>query len=205
MPLLVGGPQPLAARQGRDNQRYGELGERLVAGCIPVCWTSPHQSTDTALVLMVSSRAGKGYAFPKGGWELDESLEDAARRETVEEAGVRGTLETPGLGRFDFSSSKLGRGGEPQRGAAFMFVLHVSEELQSWPESEERVREWVPLKLAPARCRYAWMRDALECWVAARGWPPLDPGRHSPSLVWTVGGKVEGDRQHPHESVSVAL
>jgi ADP-ribose pyrophosphatase YjhB (NUDIX family) len=30
---------------------------------------------------------------PQGGWEDDESLEAAARRETVEEAGVRGSIE----------------------------------------------------------------------------------------------------------------
>lgn len=30
---------------------------------------------------------------PQGGWEDDETLEYAAKRETVEEAGVRGTLE----------------------------------------------------------------------------------------------------------------
>ena len=29
----------------------------------------------------------------QGGWEDDESVESAAQRETVEEAGVRGVLE----------------------------------------------------------------------------------------------------------------
>jgi hypothetical protein len=31
--------------------------------------------------------------FPQGGWENDETVEAAAMRETVEEAGVRGRLE----------------------------------------------------------------------------------------------------------------
>ena len=44
-------------------------------------------------VLLISSRSGKGHVFPKGGWEKDEGLRDAAMRETVEEAGVRGELE----------------------------------------------------------------------------------------------------------------
>ena len=35
MPFDVGGQVPLAARQGRDLQRYGSQGERLVAGCGP--------------------------------------------------------------------------------------------------------------------------------------------------------------------------
>jgi len=32
MPTSVGGPVPADARQGRDKQRYGASGERLVAG-----------------------------------------------------------------------------------------------------------------------------------------------------------------------------
>ena len=31
----------------------------------------------------------------QGGWEADETVEAAAARETVEEAGVRGALEVP--------------------------------------------------------------------------------------------------------------
>ena len=31
--------------------------------------------------------------FPQGGWETDETVEAAAKRETIEEAGVRGVLE----------------------------------------------------------------------------------------------------------------
>lgn len=34
----------------------------------------------------------------QGGWEADETVEAAAARETVEEAGVRGALEV----QFDF-------------------------------------------------------------------------------------------------------
>lgn len=33
------------------------------------------------------------HICPQGGWEADETVEAAALRETVEEAGVRGTLE----------------------------------------------------------------------------------------------------------------
>lgn len=33
----------------------------------------------------------------QGGWEVDEDLQSAAMRETVEEAGVRGVLEVSGV------------------------------------------------------------------------------------------------------------
>lgn len=32
----------------------------------------------------------------QGGWETDESITEAASRETVEEAGVRGIIEVSG-------------------------------------------------------------------------------------------------------------
>jgi len=31
--------------------------------------------------------------WPQGGWETDESMEQAALRETIEEAGVVGSVE----------------------------------------------------------------------------------------------------------------
>lgn len=44
-------------------------------------------------VLLVSSQKGHTFMFPKGGWEVDESIEEAACRESLEEAGVIGTVE----------------------------------------------------------------------------------------------------------------
>lgn len=107
--LLKGGPAPTASRVGRALSRYGAGGERLLAGCIPARLKQqqlPHGSTaapelslssassaDDVEVLMITSRGGAGMVFPKGGWEADESVEGAALRETVEEAGVRGVIE----------------------------------------------------------------------------------------------------------------
>ncbi|CAL0323452.1 unnamed protein product [Lupinus luteus] len=49
---------------------------------------------DEIEVLVISSQnqKGKGILFPKGGWELDEYKKEAALRETMEEAGVRGIV-----------------------------------------------------------------------------------------------------------------
>ena len=90
-----------------------------------------------------------------------------------------------------------------------MFILHVSEELQSWPESEERVREWVPLTEAVRRCRYPWMREALERWVRAKGWPPLDAScgkQQATPQLWTVGTRIGGERAcSSQESIPLAM
>jgi 8-oxo-dGTP pyrophosphatase MutT (NUDIX family) len=95
---------------------------------------------------MITSRNGKGYVFPKGGWEVDESVEVAAQRETVEEAGVRGELELPMLGTFAFRSGKAERQNASAlkgRCIAYMFAMRVSEELNVWPEAQQRHRVWV--------------------------------------------------------------
>lgn len=39
-------------------------------------------------ILLLTTKDQSKWCFPKGGWETDETLEEAARRETREEAGV---------------------------------------------------------------------------------------------------------------------
>lgn len=172
---LIGGPTPATARQGRHKQRYAETGERLVAGCIPIRYPGQAPSAETTEVMLITSRGG-GWVFPKGGWEDDESLEAAARRETVEEAGVRGSIEEPLIGVFPFSSNKPSHSTNAHQGRclAHMFVMRVAEELDTWPEYPQRSRLWVPLAEAGGKCRHPWMRDALQAWIARQGWQHLE-------------------------------
>jgi diphosphoinositol-polyphosphate diphosphatase len=97
------------ARQGREKQRYGEDGQRLTAGCVVLREVRsrpsassfgagsavPVSATDVMLnvqvedgvreCLMISSSSDSSkWVFPKGGWENDETLEQAAQRETLE-------------------------------------------------------------------------------------------------------------------------
>ncbi|PIN21981.1 hypothetical protein CDL12_05316 [Handroanthus impetiginosus] len=86
----------LVARTGRHQQRY-DSGFRLVAGCIPYRYrdsgeSSRKNSDKVVEVLMISSPSGPGLLFPKGGWENDETVQEAALREAIEEAGVRGKV-----------------------------------------------------------------------------------------------------------------
>ncbi|KAK4597412.1 hypothetical protein RGQ29_015093 [Quercus rubra] len=160
----------LQARTGREKQRYeGQL--RLVAGCIPyrlepnveVCYSN---SENKLLVLMISSPNRKDLVFPKGGWEEDENMHDAACREALEEAGVKGILSENPLGFWVFrsksrqNSCNLGGGCK-----GFMFALKVTEELDSWPEQALHERKWLTIEEAFKFCRYDWMRDALNIFL----------------------------------------
>lgn len=182
----VGGPVPEAARKGREKQRYEQNGTRMVAGCLPVKVNSEDRSLDGIRVLLISSSQGKGLVFPKGGWEIDESLEAAAARETVEEAGVRGNLEAAALGPFTFVSGKRTHG----RCAAYMFAMHVEEELDDWPEANARTRQWCSVEDALLRCRHPWMRDALLMWLQRQGYDtgvlPQVPNGAGPTVDLTT-------------------
>ncbi|CAM8927561.1 unnamed protein product [Rhodiola kirilowii] len=157
----------LVARIGREHQRYdGDF--RLVSGCIPYKVIDEGDGLNNdwqhkLKVLMVSSPDRDDLVFPKGGWEDDETVEEAACREALEEAGVRGTLKQNLLGIWEFRSKTREitcclKGG--CRG--YMYALEVTEELENWPEQGDRSRKWLTIEEASDLCRYDWMRNALE-------------------------------------------
>lgn len=159
----------LVARTGRHRQRYDNE-YRLVAGCIPYRYKESSEACSGAAnreleVLMVSSHSGKALLFPKGGWENDESVEEAGCREAFEEAGVRGIIKKD-LGSWHFRSKRY----QDDKGLegfhrAHMFALLVTEQLDSWPEQDERQRKWVTITEADAGCKHDWMRQALHSCV----------------------------------------
>lgn len=89
------------SRSGRHTQRWVTEGNltniRLVVGCIPILHNGD--------VLMVSASKKAEWILPKGGWELDESMEESAIRETFEEAGVVGVLG-PKLSEVQYETRK---------------------------------------------------------------------------------------------------
>ncbi|KAL5200042.1 hypothetical protein ABZP36_021245 [Zizania latifolia] len=146
----------MVARQGRELQRYSDkTGGRIVVGCIPYRM----RENGEVEVLVISSQKKKKddvVMFPKGGWELDESMDEAARREAMEEAGVRGEMGTS-LGRWCYQSRRYDATYE-----GYMFPLHVTDELERWPEMAARRRSWVSTSDAMVRCPHSWMREALQ-------------------------------------------
>ncbi|XP_019168679.1 PREDICTED: nudix hydrolase 18, mitochondrial-like [Ipomoea nil] len=156
----------MSSRTGRDLQRYNVEGCRQVVGCIPYRYTKTNQSIcGTATIhdlefLLVSSQTCPRMMFPKGGWEQDESLEEAAHRETFEEAGVHGKVGVC-LGSWYFKSKSQGTFHE-----GFMLPLFVTEELDHWPEKDMRQRSWMSYKEAMNVCFHPWMKEALDCLVS---------------------------------------
>ncbi|CAK9166183.1 unnamed protein product [Ilex paraguariensis] len=161
----------IIARTGRHRQRY-EDNLRLVSGsygrCIPYRLAKYNENWSSGLeyrieVLMISSPKRDDLVFPKGGWEDDETVEEAACREALEEAGVRGILKENPLGMWEFRSKSKQDMCSLEGGCrGYMFALEVTEELDVWPEQGDRDRKWLVIKEAFKLCRYEWMRRALE-------------------------------------------
>ncbi|XP_073112395.1 uncharacterized protein [Elaeis guineensis] len=106
----------LVARKGRLQQRY-EGHFRLVAGCIPYrlkADTDSHSGNliDRLEVLMISSPNRDDLVFPKGGWENDETADEAACREAWEEAGVRGIISEKMLELREQATREVGSDGD---------------------------------------------------------------------------------------------
>ncbi|XP_020585252.1 nudix hydrolase 17, mitochondrial-like [Phalaenopsis equestris] len=148
----------IVARQGRQLQRYNRSGGRLVAGCIPYKFDANCSSSgllDSMEVLVISSQKGDGMMFPKGGWESDETIKQAASREALEEAGVQGNVERRlGMWKYSTRLQTINEG--------VMFPLNVTEELIKWPEMGARKRRWVSVAEARKGCTHQWMKEALD-------------------------------------------
>jgi diphosphoinositol-polyphosphate diphosphatase len=90
------------SRQGRSSQRWvtdehSQVVTRLVTGCVPIL--------EGGYVLFVSASRKLEWILPKGGWELDETMEAGAIRECYEEAGALGILG-PKLTEISYESRK---------------------------------------------------------------------------------------------------
>ena len=118
--------------------RYGTKGERLVAGVVPL-------SSDRTQVLLIQSSARKGWVLPKGGWENDETQQEAARREAWEEAGIECTVEKD-LGEIEEKRTEAQikkYGAQAPRALYRFYEVKVKEEKATWPEKYKRDRLWM--------------------------------------------------------------
>lgn len=91
------------------------------------------------VLLVSSSRTPEKWIVPGGGIEPNEDSVEAAVREVMEEAGVRGILSRS-LGQFENLERKH---------RTSVYVLVVTEELEEWDDkSIGRKRKWFNIEEA---------------------------------------------------------
>lgn len=128
-------PSSISIAQHNDNDNYqlhmnvqDGVKIRLLAGCVPL-------TNDGHVIFVSSSKHPDQWILPKGGWEQDETLTEAAKRETYEEAGLLGRLGPPLENDIVYRSKSLNKWNNLQ-----MFPMFVEHILQNWPESATRNR-----------------------------------------------------------------
>ncbi|KAI5116654.1 hypothetical protein M0805_004916 [Coniferiporia weirii] len=126
---------------------------RVVCCAIPI-------SRSTGKVLIVTSRKRPdNWVLPKGGWETsDGTLEAAASREALEEAGVHGTIT-----KYVTTINGVT--------ATYHFYELDALSLESnWLEQRERRREWVDF--AEAVKRVQWKPELAQALMLSTLAPP---------------------------------
>ena len=112
--------------------RRGRKGDVVAAVC--------HRQDEGAVeLLLVRTKGGKRWTFPKGHVEPGESPSEAAAREALEEAGVEGEIAPTPFTRYRYPSTR----DEEGESLVSAFLLEVLN--QEPPAGKERHREptWV--------------------------------------------------------------
>ena len=110
-------------------------------------------------VLLVTSRDTGRWIIPKG-WPMKKGTPlKAALREGFEEAGVRGKGGAE-IGAFDYV--KVMEYGRDRPCRVGVFALEVTEELDDWPERDERTRRWFSLAEAAEAVDESGLKQILE-------------------------------------------
>nr|GAT48736.1 Zinc/iron permease [Mycena chlorophos] len=108
-----------------------------------VCCAIPIARQASKILLITSRKRPDNWVLPKGGWEAsDVRLENAASREALEEAGVRGTI------------SRYVTTQQTPSTIYHFYELDVASLEQDWLESNERRREWVDYAEAVRRLEW---------------------------------------------------
>ncbi|CAO3693282.1 unnamed protein product [Rhizopus stolonifer] len=141
---------PSESRIGRENQVYDDNSIRQISGSIAI-----DPKTNKVLVIS-SSKHENVWVLPKGGWESDETREEAAKREAYEEGGVNGVIKS-----FVGSFIDYDYYGQP-KGNVWFYELEVESIYDSWPEDDFRQRKWCTLDEAMGYLSFKpYMQKAL--------------------------------------------
>jgi 8-oxo-dGTP pyrophosphatase MutT (NUDIX family) len=106
-------------------------------------------------VCMVTSSRGHRWVIPKGMIDPGETAGETALKESWEEAGIAGSLRAEPVGSYVYE--KYG-----SLCHVTVFVMHVTQVHEHWPESDRRSREFVELSAALDRIEEEGLRDILD-------------------------------------------
>jgi 8-oxo-dGTP pyrophosphatase MutT (NUDIX family) len=122
----------------KPKKRRARPAVRVQYGALPYRFT-PMAALE---ILVVTTRQSRRWIVPKG-WPIKRlTPSKSAAREAFEEAGVRGKIGARAIGNFRYKKAADGNGAEVDCEVK-IFPLLVKRQSASWPESEQRVAQWV--------------------------------------------------------------
>lgn len=168
--LLLSSSPPISRQGGRTGvppkRRYGiprKPAKRKVKPPVRVQYAVlPYRFTQSAAleILLVTTRQTKRWIIPKG-WPI-KGLKPAksAAREAFEEAGVRGRIGTKSIGLFTYTKL-LDEHGIPVSCEVKVFPLLVKRQSAAWPESSQRLVQWVEPEKAVSLIKEPGLRTII--------------------------------------------
>lgn len=120
------------------------------AGAIPV-----RLKNDRVEYCLITSTRSQRWVFPKGMIEDGDSLEETARKESYEEAGLLGEILPDPVGVYEYSKSG-------KQLLVTLFLLKVERAEKDWEEAFKRERRWVEYKKANALLPHDRLKELLD-------------------------------------------
>lgn len=106
-------------------------------------------------VLLITTRKQGKWIVPKGWIESHLDPHTSAEKEALEEAGVKGNVSAVSLGCYRHGDSD----NDP---IVEVFLMRVEREKSSWPEQNERERQWVSLQEAYEQVDEEGLKSILD-------------------------------------------
>jgi ADP-ribose pyrophosphatase YjhB (NUDIX family) len=94
-------------------------------------------------VMLITSRETYRWVIPKGWPIIDMAGYLAAATEAMEEAGVKGEIDSQPIGTYPYL--KRLKDGSMRPLTVEVFPMKVTRELADWPEQDQRQRRWFTL------------------------------------------------------------
>ena len=147
----------------------------------------PYRFTQMAAleILIVTTRQSKRWIVPKG-WPIKRlTPSKSAAREAFEEAGVRGKIGARPLGNFRYKKLADETGGEADCEVK-VFPLLVKRQSAAWPESAQRVAQWVDPDKAISLIREPELKSLVAAFAKR-----AQPSQQANSFTDPVHGRRE--------------
>lgn len=147
---------PISPNKSYENVNTVNLLESVIlnkiiqqAGVIPFIFDK-----ELKVMIITSKAFPDRWVLPKGHIEENHSPQETAVREAFEEAGIHGVVSDIPVGAYDYH--KFNRNYH-----VLIYMLKITETLDSWPEQTFRKRQLLPLKQALAVLSDANVREIV--------------------------------------------